>query len=550
MKKPNDIGSYNPRRVKSHTTTGESIESNKNLDRVGATKLDDSTNGTARINVDVDTDEDYNHNSDSNDVSFLKYFLSTNGPPQIIFVCFLYALSIGSSVGVIPSVMMDRYARLNHNFDGYACSSYGNDAKPVECSLGSDDAQGASAIEGLVKNSLAFLTSSMIGSISDLRGRKGLLVLGFALSLIGPSLLVAIQVKKSIHPFWYYAGRSVSGVINWMTIALSSLSDALPPQWRAPSFGLLFAGFSAGFCLSPTIAIPLGHFYVSVVSLVLSVFCFLFLVIYVPETLPLEVSREALRQRREQQRTIRRRWLYFLTRPFRELAILNRSHLFHLLAALAFLNGVVGTADQSLLLYYIENRLYFHDKDVALLFFLIGILGLIIQGSMLKTLIDLLGERRVLMVGFLGGVFNNTFYGLARSKAAIYIGAAFGSLTMMTFPVISAIKANNVDVSEQGRIQGALFSLQCLSSALGPVSLNHVYTVTKDWAYPGPGTMFFFAGFLYLIAVYIVTLLPQKKTDSRITISTSMPSMKGQHRNGNESDTIETSYGSMDSQYV
>jgi len=70
--------------------------------------------------------------------------------------------------------------------------------------------------------------------------------------------------------------------------------------------------------------------------------------------------------------------------------------------------------------------------------------------------------------------------------------------------------------SEQGRIQGALYSLQSLASALGPVSLRWVYHYTKDGALLGPGTMFVFASFLYLVAIGFALLLPKDKADSRV----------------------------------
>lgn len=399
----------------------------------------------------------------------------------------------------------------------------------MECSLGSDDAQSASATQSLFAHLLAFFTSSMIGSMSDARGRKGFLVVGLALSLSGPALLVAIQVNHSLNPFWYYASGCVSGIISWGAISLSCLSDVVPPQWRAPSYGVLLAGLFAGFALSPLIVIPLGRFHVSVFSLVLSVACFLYVVIFVPETLPVEVSGEALRRRKRESSGVIR----VFVRPLRELSILNRNHLFRLLSMLAFLSGVIGAADQTLFLYYIENRFGFNDKDLALLLFLGGVLGIYVQVSLLKTLNERLGERCVLIIGFLGGAMQNVVYGLARYKWNIYAAFVFGPLHSMTFPVISAIKSNNVDKLEQGRIQGALSSLQSLSQALGPAVLNHVYKETKDWGYPGPGLMFLLAATLYLVAVVISTLLPAEQTDSKTIETNSSAYMQNLNQNDN-----------------
>jgi hypothetical protein len=62
--------------------------------------------------------------------------------------------------------------------------------------------------------------------------------------------------------------------------------------------------------------------------------------------------------------------------------------------------------------------------------------------------------------------------------------------------------------SEQGRIQGALFSVQALASACGPYAMSAIYRATKDGALFGPGSMFVFASGFYIVAVYCAYLLP------------------------------------------
>lgn len=70
--------------------------------------------------------------------------------------------------------MTDRYARLNHGYtDARDCADYDVGEKPDECLDGSADAQTAVAIEQMVANGLTFLTSALIGSLSDEHGRKG-----------------------------------------------------------------------------------------------------------------------------------------------------------------------------------------------------------------------------------------------------------------------------------------------------------------------------------------------------------------------------------------
>ena len=110
-----------------------------------------------------------------NNDSFIRHFCVSKGPPQIVFLCLLLAMALGSTIGVVPVVVTDRYARLAHGYtDPRDCSYYHNiENKPTACQQGSNDAQEAAAISNFVSNILTFFTSSLVGSISDEKGRKG-----------------------------------------------------------------------------------------------------------------------------------------------------------------------------------------------------------------------------------------------------------------------------------------------------------------------------------------------------------------------------------------
>lgn len=318
-------------------------------------------------------------------------------------------------------------------------------------------------------------------------------------------------------PTWYYAVGTLRGLINWIAVALSALADVLPTEWRAAGFGLLLASFSLGFALSPILASFLNHFQVSVASFSVLMVAWLVTFFFLPETLPAETAAEAGRVRADEAVVHTTRWgriQHVLLRPFRELSILNRNQLFRLLSALAFFSGMVATADQTLLIYYVEERLAFNDHDVAIMFSMIGILGILVQGIFIKPFNECFGERWVIVIAFLLGAVDNFMYGAAKTKTTIFIATAISSFGGMSFPTISAIKANNVKESEQGRIQGALYSLQALASGVGPMLLRGVYHYTKDTTFPGPGAMFTFAGFLYIIAAGFAFALPKDKANS------------------------------------
>jgi DHA1 family tetracycline resistance protein-like MFS transporter len=398
--------------------------------------------------------------------------------------------------------------------------------KPEACLLGSADAQTAVATSNLLSNALTFITSSLLGSISDEYGRKPILIAGLAVGTIPSFLLWLMQVRQTLSPWWYYGMHAFSGSINWVAVAMSALADVLPQQFRAPGIGLLMAGFMLGFSLAPILSIFLQPKPLSFVAFLIVFLGLISTVMFVPETLPPAIAREAREREQRRQENARIELTQYSTiqafamqiynvisRPFREMAILNRNQFFRLISSLAFFSGIVSSGDQILLVYYLEERLGFTMADVSKMFVILGCMGLIAQGFLLKPLNDCLGEKNVVAFAFLCGAIDNAMYGLARNKTTIFVALGVAGLTGMAFPTISAIKANNVDESEQGRIQGALYSLQALASGLGPVSLKFVYSKTKDSTL-GPGSMFLFASCLYLIAVCIACYLPKDKANA------------------------------------
>ena len=124
------------------------------------------------------------------------------------------------------------------------------------------------------------------------------------------------------------------------------------------------------------------HFQTHIVSIMMALItaiCFL------PETLPRDVACQVKRARKAENHSIlssasnQQLLLWKLGKPLRDLSIINRSHLFRVLSLLAFFSSMVSSADQTILIYYIEERLGFRDSDVAYMFLITGTLGMLAQ---------------------------------------------------------------------------------------------------------------------------------------------------------------------------
>lgn len=78
------------------------------------------------------------------------------------------------------------------------------------------------------------------------------------------------------------------------------------------------------------------------------------------------------------------------------------------------------------------------------MFLIMGLLGIFVQGFVLKFFNDCLGERKVVIFAFTLGTVTNLAYGLANKKSIVFVGVAISAFVGMAFPTISAIKSNNV----------------------------------------------------------------------------------------------------------
>jgi DHA1 family tetracycline resistance protein-like MFS transporter len=449
-------------------------------------------------------------------VDLMRFFLTfckTKGAIPALVISTLLSFGIGSTVGVVPDVLSDRYSRLYYGYDGPHCSNFDRLHKPDACQQGADQAQASSAWASLLLSLLTLVCNPVVGSVSDVRGRRGMIIASVSLTTLSPLVLVWMQWFDTVDPIFYYIANSLVGMVNYISIIFAAMSDTIPDEYRAASYAIILAGFYAGFALAPSFALLMSHFQVSILSLVFMLGALVCAVTLFPETLPEDVAeRNRVVQclEHDEEETNTGQWIInAMTRPVREISILNRDTVIRLVSMGSFFSSMVFATDSNLLLFYIEDQLDVRDKDIAQMFFVMGILGIVFQAFLLQPLTQCLGEKGLLVTSFLSGTLHNLLYGLARDKRCIYVALAFSQLTKTNYPILSSLASKDASADEQGRVQGALFALNALGAAIGPLSMQAIYDKTKNTL--GPGTMFFFASFLYATGTAFVSCIPSKK---------------------------------------
>jgi MFS family permease len=455
----------------------------------------------------------------------LQTFFGTKATVAILAVSALLSFGIASTVGIVPEILSDRYARLHHAYDGPSCSDWEDDVMPAPCIHGADDAQAASAIGTLVLNTFTLFCNPVVGSLSDVHGRRMPIVFGMFLSTLSPLVLVLMQIIPALQPGWYYLASSSVGIVNYMSIMFAAISDVVPEELRAPSFAIMLAGWYSGFALAPSFPLLMTHFQVSILSLVLAVSAFLLSFLFFPETLPESVaSRRTMDTEEtptsEEDSNFSGVIVDFITKPFQKATILNRSATLRMLTVGSFFSSMVFSTDSNLVLFYVESHLNVRDKDISRMFFVMGCLGIVMQGFLLQPFIKCLGEKGLLVASFLSGTLHNFLYGVARDKRGIFVALCLSQFTKLNFPILSSIASKGASESEQGQVQGSLFSINALAAGAGPMLMQFIYDKTKDTI--GPGTMFVFASFLYFLGTIAISFMPlDNESDSNESESAS-----------------------------
>ncbi len=484
---------------------------------------------------------------------FLLDSLASKAVVSTFVVSVLMSFSLGLTVGIVPEVLSDRYARLYHGYGASSdekevgslgplppCWEYDTSTMPEACVMGADDAQTGAAYAMLFQNLLTFFFNAVLGSYSDTQGRRPLLLVSVFLNALVPAALVAMELIETLDPFWYYATNSATGFISFPSMVFAMMSDDCPEDQRAGRFAVNMAGFYVGFSIAPMLPTYMSHIAASWWSFALAVVLMVYSVMCLPETLPSLVTANELNSPSEavEEYTpltlseangdsfrggdandegnlpLTSRFLQttknVLLSPFREMTVLTRTRVLQLVAIGSFLSAAVYSIDSSLVLFYIEEHLNVREGDIAVMFLVMGVLGVILQGFSLQPLVYVLGEKGLLVLTFLSGTAHNFLYGVASTKTEITTALGLSQLTKLSYPLLSSLASQQVGLDEQGRVQGALLALNALAGAVGPVSMNWVYEKTKDGTHKpfGPGTMFLLSSGLYFLGTLVVSQIP------------------------------------------
>ncbi len=298
-----------------------------------------------------------------------------------------------------------------------------------------------------------FLSTPIIGRLSDKYGRKPMLILSVSGTAV--SFLMMAFAPSAI---FLLLARVLDGITAGnIPVAMAVISDSTKPEERAGAFGRIGSAFNFGFVFGPAIsALTVGVWQPLpfVIAAVITTIAVVLTVLLLPETNKYmgKVSQEPL----------------FNFRKIAKMLFhsqIGTTFLITLIFYLAFACAIVFGFQP-----YTLNELHLNESQNAMLFTLFGAVGLIAQNFFVASFSKKVGTPKAFAVSLLFTAVSFVLLGLSGNvwifALASVILALFNSVVQTLIPTVLSQFA---PPDEQGEILGLNTSYQSLGMIFGPI---------------------------------------------------------------------------------
>jgi MFS family permease len=354
-------------------------------------------------------------------------------------------------------------------------------------------------ILGSLYGILQFVMSPIWGSISDKVGRR-------------PILLITVAGVTSSYILWFFSGsfllfvaaRLIGGSFAGnLSVATAAVADVTSRENRAKGMALVGIAFGLGFMLGPLLGslaamkdltvnhpglarLGLNPFsFPALLSVGFSVINLIWISLKFRETLD-PAHRDANESRR-------------IRHPLHELVSAKagparRTNWLYFIYSLSF------TGMEFSLPFLAAERFHYEPEKMWEIFGFMGIVLLITQGGIVRSVVPRYGEKAVLLAGLAVDLAGFLIVGLASSNGSLFAGLALIGLgTGLINPSVSSLVSLYSKAGEQGLMLGVFRSLGSLARGFGPIAACLLY-----W-WQGATTTYILAAFV-LIGPWIMAL--------------------------------------------
>ncbi len=329
------------------------------------------------------------------------------------------------------------------------------------------------------------LFSPVVGSLSDRCGRRPILLISLTVMALD---YVLMALAGSV---WLLLLGRVIGGISAATAATASayMADISAPKDRAANFGLVGAGFGAGFVLGPVAGGFLAEFgtrapFWAAAMLAASNVAFGWFVL--KETIAPENARPLAWRRANPLGAVKH---------LGELPGIKRLLLVYFLYHLAF------AVYPSVWSFFGKAQFDWSPSMIGGSLALFGLSMAIVQAGVIRPVLKHLHERGTVFVGFVFSVVTFFLIATVTSGTAVLILTPMAAIAGVIPVALQGIMSQAVAQNAQGELQGVLTSTSALAMVIAPLAMTGTFA-----AFTAPGAAIFFPGAPFLLSL-LLTLI-------------------------------------------
>jgi MFS transporter, DHA1 family, tetracycline resistance protein len=293
------------------------------------------------------------------------------------------------------------------------------------------------------------VAAPVLGSLSDRYGRRPVLILSLAGTAISFVMLALAQSLTML-----FVARIVDGLSGGnISIARAYIADVTEPRDRARAYGFLGAAFGLGFILGPAITAVLAPISFAAPFWAAAGVTFVAIIMawgWLPESV--HSAGTAVKQ------------------PLANLAAMLRRPGLRRVLLIDFVYWFAFAVFQTTFGLFVARRFGFDAPQTGYFFAAFGLLGAVVQTTLIRPMVGWLGDTRTFHLGLAftaaGLVAATLTYSVPLFSLALVplaLGIGFGH------PTMTSLVSRAARGDEQGRVQGAASALESLGRAIGPL---------------------------------------------------------------------------------
>lgn len=345
---------------------------------------------------------------------------------------------------------------------------------------------GTSFTYGLILSLYAafqFIGAPILGSLSDMYGRKPLLLLSQFGTLMS---WVIFGLAWWVPTEWQLFGlagplvviiiaRIVDGITGGnISIANAYLSDITTKKEKAHSFGIVGAAVGLAIIIGPAIGglsggwsedLGYGYLGIAVAAFVISLITLIAMWFGLTESL------------KERHKTVKaKREILKSLNIIGRIRHFSNNKIVSLMLKTRIATGLIFGGYVSIIGLFMIDRFQFDQQQVGFFLFLVGTFSIINQGLFVKPVVKRLGELKTLLIGMsliglgFASLITTTFLPLF---VVFYFFLSLGISLMM--PTFKAVFTNNTPDNRQGEIMGVDEGILAFDNAISPLIFGWLY---------------------------------------------------------------------------